>query len=110
MVRAELTKSQRRRIAELAGLAHQRELDAELAKLEREFAKWRAGELSGYELAALIQAFQQGPSRELANRYDRRFREFALANAITRGVLTEAEAGPEILALLGPKLALSDSP
>lgn len=109
MVRAELTKSQRRRMAELADRAYQRDLDAELAKLDGQFAKWRTGELSGSDLAALMQAFHQGPTRDLANRYDRKFREFAVAGAISRGVLTEAEAGPEILALLGPELSLSDS-
>jgi len=109
MVRAELTKSQRRRMAELADLAYQRDLDAELAKLDGHFARWRASELSCFDLAALIQAFHQDSARDLANRYDRKFREFAVAGAISRGVLTQAEAGPEILALLGPKLSLSDS-
>lgn len=108
MARAELTKSQRRRLAELADLAYQRDLDAELERLDAEFAKWRAGELSGFDLAALIQAFQHGPARELAHRYDRRFREFAVSSAIARGALTENEAGAEILALLAPHLSLSD--
>ena len=106
MVRTDLTKSQRRRFAQLAGLAYQRDLDAELAKLEAEFQKWRAGELSGHDLSDLIHAFHQGPSRELFKAYDQRFREFAVLNAIRRGVLTETEVGPEILALLAPKLAL----
>jgi hypothetical protein len=108
MVRTDLTKSQRRRLAELAGLAYQRDLDAELAKLEAEFQKWRAGELSGHDLSDLIHAFHQGPSRDLFKAYDHRFREFAVANAIRRGVLTETEVGPEILALLAPNLSLLD--
>jgi len=108
MVRTDLTKSQRRRLAELAGLAYQRDLDAELAKLEAEFQKWRAGELSGHDLSDLIHAFHQGPSRELFKAYDHRFREFAVASAIRRGVLSETEVGPEILALLAPNLSLLD--
>jgi hypothetical protein len=40
-----LTKGQRRAIAELAGIAHERELSAELAKLEADFERWRAGEI-----------------------------------------------------------------
>jgi hypothetical protein len=108
MVRTNLTKSQRRRFAELAGLAYQRELDAELAKLDAEFQRWRAGELSGHDLSDLIHSFHQGPSRELFRAYDQRFREFAVLSAIRRGVLTETEVGPEILAILAPKLALLD--
>jgi len=105
MVWTDLTKSQRRRLAELAALAYQRDLDAELAKLDAAFHKWRAGELSGHELSDLIHAFHQGPSRELFNAYDRRVRQLAVANALRRGVLTEDEVGPEFLALLAPVLS-----
>jgi hypothetical protein len=87
-------------MSDLAGLAYQRDLDAELAKLEVEFRRWRDGELSPHELSDLIHAFHQGPSRQLFSKYDRRLREFAVADALRRGVLTEAEVGPEILALL----------
>jgi hypothetical protein len=108
MVWTDLTKSQRRRFAELAALAYQRDLDAELAKLEAEFQKWRAGELSGHDLSDRIHVFHQGASRELFNAYDQRFRQFAVANALRRGVLTEDEVGPEIRALLAPMLSRDD--
>lgn len=108
MFRNELTKSQRRRFAELAALAHQRDLDVELAKLEVEFQRWRAGELSGHDLSDLLHAFHQGPSRKLFNAYDPRFREIAVLDAVRRGVLTETEVGPEIMAILAPKMAIFD--
>lgn len=96
----DLTKSQRRRMSDLAHLAYQRELEIELAKLEAEFQRWRAGSLSPHELSELIHAFHQGPSRELFATYDRKFHRFAVANALLRGVLTEAEVGPDLMALL----------
>ena len=107
MIRKGLTKSQRRRMSELARLAYQRDLDAELGNLEAEFRRWRARELSPHDLADLIHAFHQGPSRRLYSKYDQSIREFAVADAVRRGVLTEVEVGPEILALL-PQLVLHD--
>jgi hypothetical protein len=104
----DLTKAQRRRLTELAALAYQRELDAELGKLEAEFRRWRSGELSPHELSDLIHAFHNGPSRELFSRYDRKFRDLAVAGAVRRGVLSEVEVGPEILSLLAPRLSLAD--
>jgi hypothetical protein len=104
----DLTKSQRRRLSELAALAYQRELDAELGKLETEFRRWRSGELSPHELSDLIHAFHNGPSRELFSRYDRRFRDFAVVDAVRRGVLSEAEVGSEILSLLASQLSVTD--
>lgn len=108
MIRKDLTKSQHRRLSELAALAYQRDLDAELTKLEAEFQRWRAGELSPHDLSDLIHAFHQGPSRQLFSRYDRKFRDFAVADAIRRGVLSEDEVGAEILLLLAPQLSLAD--
>jgi hypothetical protein len=87
-------------MSELADLAYQRDLDIELAKLEAEFQRWRAGALSPYELSDLIHAFHQGPSRELFAKYDRKLREFAVADALHRGVLTEIEVGPDQIAVL----------
>jgi len=43
-MRRDLTKAQRRRIRELAGIAYDRELSRELTDLEQEFARWRSGE------------------------------------------------------------------
>ena len=108
MALTDLTKAQRRKLAELAGLAYQRDLDAELAKLDAQFQRWRAGELSGHDLSDLIHAFHQGPSRELFKTYDPSVRAFAVVHAMRRGVLTETEIGAEILAVLAPVLAVLD--
>jgi hypothetical protein len=96
----DLTKSQRRRMTELAGLAYQRDLDVELDKLEAEFRRWRSGEISPHDLSDLIHVFHQGPSRQLFAHYDPKLRHFAIADALRRGVLTEAEVGPDLVALL----------
>jgi len=61
----DMTKAQRRRLGQLAAIAHERELAVELAKVEAEFLRWRSGEIDVHELNDSIHAFHQGPSRKL---------------------------------------------
>jgi hypothetical protein len=99
------TKAQRRRLRELGGIAYERDLSGELAKLESAFARWRGGEIDAFELSEVIHRFHQGPSRELFSKYDHSNLEWAVAHAIHRGVITEEEAGAEATELLGRHLA-----
>ncbi len=102
----EFTKSQQRRLRELGALAHERELAHAPAQLEAEFIRWRANELDAFELCELVHRFHDGPARGLHARYEPRNADMTVASAIHRGVLTEEEAGSEILELLGSHLAL----
>jgi hypothetical protein len=99
-MRQDLTKSQRRRIRELAGMAYDRELARELTALETEFVRWRAGSINVHDLCERIHEFHQGPNRRLFMTYTGSTIELALAAAIANGIITEAEAGPDILGLL----------
>ena len=90
---------------ELADIAYERDLSHELTKLDSEFKRWRKGEVEAHELAARIHRFHQGPSRELFSKYDHSNIEFAVADAIHRGVLSEDEAGADIVEMLGRHLA-----
>ena len=91
----EFTKEQRRKLRELGGIAFERELAAELSKLEDEFRRWRADEIDAHELSERIHRFHQGPARQLFSKYDHSNIEFAVADAIHRGLITEEEAGAE---------------
>jgi hypothetical protein len=99
-MRPDLTKSQRRRIRELAGTAHDRELSVELAALEDQFARWRRNEIDAHELSEGIHAFHQGPNRRLFLMHTGSDLDVVVASAIARGILTEEEATPEIVGLL----------
>jgi len=99
-MRRELTKSQRRRIRELAGIAYDRELSRELTALEGEFARWRSGALTAHDLDRKIHEFHQGPNRRLFVTYTGAAVKLAVAAAIANGVLSEAEAGAEMLEIL----------
>jgi len=57
----ELTKAQRRRLRELGGIAYERDLSGELAKLESEFKRWRGGQISPFELSDTIIASTKVP-------------------------------------------------
>jgi hypothetical protein len=64
-----LTKSQRKRIRQLAAEAYARELAAALSALHDEFERWKRDEISVFELSDRVHRFHNGVSRELYNRY-----------------------------------------
>lgn len=107
MLFQDMTKGQRTRIRELAALAHERELEAELRALEDVFARWHAGELSAFDVSDVIHAFHQGPSRKLFTAYTGPNFDFAVADAFNRKVLSESDLGPEVVSLLSRHLLVN---
>jgi hypothetical protein len=93
-------KLKRRRIRELAALAHERELARELGAVELEFSRWRRSEIDAHELREIIHAFHNGPSRRLYSLYNGDLLEMVVGAAIARGVLREEEVPPEMLEVL----------
>jgi hypothetical protein len=98
------SKAIRRRLRELAGQAYARELGAELAKLEADFARWRSGEIDPFELSDRIHRFHNGRSRDLYVFYDPRDSEVSVARAVGHRILDRTEVPPEILAALEGKI------
>ncbi len=94
-------ESQLRRLRELAGLAHERELGRELDRLHAELTQWKAGAVSAFAMSDAIHVFHQGAARRLYDWYAGDL-EFAVASAIHRGILGVEEAGPETIALVEP--------
>ena len=87
----DLSKSLRRNIRDLAAVAHNRELGAELRRLDDLFSQWRNGQLGAHELNEAIHHFHDGPSRHLWKIYTDSDPSLAVASAIARGVLQEQE-------------------
>jgi len=102
-----LTKPQRRALRELGALAYDRELSAELAKVESEFARWRSGSIDAFELESVIHRFHQGPARKLHSRYCGGELDllFQVAAALFHGALTERDVPPDLLPVIEPRLA-----
>jgi hypothetical protein len=106
----ELTKNIKRQIRELAHLLYERELNAELAKLDAHFEQWRQGSLSPFDLAAQIHEFHQKPARELYGKYgyDDLFPSY-VAKAIADGSLSEAVVAPEVKEALAAQIAFYEN-
>jgi hypothetical protein len=94
------TKANKRKLRQLAGVAHERELAAELAKLEAEFARWRRGEIDPFELSDRIHRFHDGVTRDLYVLYSRLSPSHSVARAVALQVLREAEVPSELLEAL----------
>jgi hypothetical protein len=101
---ANLTSEQKRRLQELGQIAYERDLSTELTRLEREFRRWRAGEINVFEVSEAIHRFHQGPGRELFVTYAMAQAEIAVAGAINRGTISREEAGPNVVQVLDPLL------
>lgn len=102
----DLPKALKREIRDLGGVLHERLLGAELAKLEAEFARWRAGEIDAVELSTLIHKFHEGPPRTLwimFNTHDVRVLGYHLGEAIKEGTMRVDEFSEEALRFLGSK-------
>jgi hypothetical protein len=99
-MKPEMSKSQRRRIRELAGIAYDRELARELVTLEAEFVRWHSGRITSHDLSHRIHEFDFGPARRLFSKYSGGSLHLAVAAAIAEGILTEGEAGPDLMDLL----------
>ena len=104
-MKEKLTKSVKKKLRSLAGLAHERELTAELSTLEAQFAHWRTGQLTAFELAELIHSFHDGVARTLYKQYVLGKHDWSVADAVERCIVTEAEAGPAVMELISPKIS-----
>ncbi len=101
----EQTKYQRRKLRELAALAHDRELSLELEKLEDAFRRWRSGEIDPHQLNDLIHAFHQGPSQKLFSSYAHSDSTVPVAAAVARGVIARSEVPDDVFPLLRSVIA-----
>ncbi len=98
------TKKQRRELRELQGLAWERELSAELEKLQGDFHSWRKGDISPFELNDRVHRFHNGRSRELFNTYAGSLDMFWLESIVARGVIEESEVSEDLLAVYRPHI------
>lgn len=106
----ELTKNVKRQIRELANLLYQKELDAELAKLDTHFGQWRQGKLSPFDLAEHIHQFHQKPARELWVKFsDDKLFPMLVARAIVEGTLSEEEVPWEVREALKQQIAFYEN-
>jgi hypothetical protein len=95
-----LTRAQIKQLRLLAGIAYERELSKALGELEAEFRRWRAAELSPFELSDRIHECHDGIIRDLWKLYHYRQPPECVARAVAAGILAETEIDPKLLALI----------
>jgi hypothetical protein len=99
-------KPTRKRLRELAAVAHERELAGALNKLQEDFAAWQAGKIDAFELNDHIHQFHRQTSREIWKLYCYHGDlDLLVSRAFKLGLLTEEEIGTELLVQLGPRLS-----
>jgi len=95
----EYTKSIRKELAALNGLAHERYLDQALRELQKQFSSWESKEINAFDLNEAIHQFHNGQSRELYNYFGggRSMNNHRVARAIVEGLIEETEVSEETL-------------
>ena len=85
------TKKEKKNLRELAALAYERELVEALEELYANFSQWKKGEIQAFDLQDYIHKFHNGISRELWNVYAAGHNDFAVIQAVAKGVVSEKE-------------------
>ncbi len=97
-----LTSKESATLRQLAGEAWERELSEALDELYETFGKWSDKGMSAFDLTDRIHEFHHGIARELYKHYTGVKPDTAVAGAIAKGVLGEAELNSELRAKLEP--------
>ncbi|MEW6358638.1 MAG: hypothetical protein AB1696_20050 [Planctomycetota bacterium] len=103
-MRKNYRKAVKRKLRELAVIAYERELGAELEKLARKFDEWREKKIDAFELTDIIHKFHNGPAREMWKSYTANCQDLIVAGAVNRGVLKREEIPEDVLQEIGQLL------
>jgi len=86
----------RKKLWELASLAHERELSRTLETLDSHFTQWRRQEIDCFELNDRIHSFNQKPSRELWKTYFSMEDDFLVCRAVKLGFLSKEDVPEKV--------------
>jgi hypothetical protein len=101
----EYSKSEKRRLRELAGIAYEREMKESLSAFIARVDDWKAGKITSLELSQLLHRYDYGESRKLWAVYQSPRHDMLVARAIAIGLLSEKEAGNDVVLLLKQQIA-----
>lgn len=103
----DLTKKIKKELNYLDGLAYERNLDLELAKLQAQFLQWQEKQISGFELTELIHKFHQGPARDLYLTYQgTSMNAIRVARAIVNDIIAPSEVSEETTKALANQIKI----
>lgn len=105
---AEVPKSLRRELREVARRAYDAELSQALAPLADSFEAWRQGRLSPAKLVEKIHDFHDGVNRQIWKRYTYHSPVSAVSHAIASRALDRTAVSPQLLAYLESGIQLHE--
>ncbi len=103
MIMKTQSKSLKRMLHYWCEIVYQRNLEAELLKLYREFQQWQGGAVNAFELTQAIHKFHQGPAKDLYVRYvmgGPGLEDILVAAAVRDGVIKAEELPSELVEIL----------
>ena len=100
----EYSRTEKRRLRELAEIAYERELKKSLTVLAATFDQWKSSKITSLELSQLLHEFDRGESRDLWSMYDTPEHDMVVARALVKGILTNKDVGEELAGVLQPHI------
>jgi hypothetical protein len=97
MSSSEFTKAERRELGELAGDVYEAEAHGYLEELDRDFARWRKGDMLSSDLLTSIHHFHQHQNRDLWKMYQGPSDDFIVGRGLQLGLISEAKVSPKLL-------------
>ena len=107
---SELTKKQKKKLAQLAGTAYERELSEASKKLLEEFIRWQNGVIDVFDLNDKIHQFHNGDSRRLYSKYIGMDSMSGVAQALHEGILNRSEVDDDTYSLVSNLIEILSSP
>lgn len=95
----------KKQLRELSGKAYQRDLDAALLDLYKQFEAWQQSKIDCWDLNDVIHKFHDGISRDLYKSYvmlGNSHNGFLVADALGRKILRREEVTDEVYQLIEP--------
>ena len=97
MASSEFTKAERRELRELVGEAYEAEAHGHLEELDRDFERWRKGDILSSDLLTSIHHFHQHENRDLWKMYQGLSEDFMAARALKLGLIPESKVSAKLL-------------
>ena len=101
----EHSKSEKRRLRELADIAYERDLRNSLSAFSAKFDDWKVGKITSSQMSRLLHEYDYGESRRLWGMYQTPRHDMLVARAIAIGLLSEKEVGEDVVLLLSQQIA-----
>jgi hypothetical protein len=99
-----MPRSLRKITKQLVRQAYAREQGKALESLDREFDRWKSGDIDCWELTELIHRFHNGESRELYTLYEAGDIKMVLARAIALDIISAEDVPATLLESMQPTI------